>query len=134
MTVQDILIEYSKNPPNKGILEHATLRYKELNRLCADVCEVFLVIENDRVQEFSFDGYMSITATACTALFGESILGKMIEEVLSLDESYMLELLGGPVSQRRRNATVFGLLATKNALEVYRGHEKRYDFSDVLIM
>lgn len=76
---------------------------------------------------------MSIVATACTSLFGESIIGKTLDEVLALSEPSMIELLGWSVSQRRRNAAVFWLLATKNALESYRQSERRYDFSDVLI-
>jgi NifU-like protein involved in Fe-S cluster formation len=71
MSSADIIIEYSQNPPNKGILEHATIRYRESNRICADVVEVFLIIENGVLQRFSFDGYMSIVATACVSLTGE---------------------------------------------------------------
>jgi len=57
------------------------------------VCEVFLVVKNDIVKEFSFDGYMSIVATACTSIFGESIIGISIDEILAFDESYMHDLL-----------------------------------------
>lgn len=45
-----------------------------MNRLCADVCEVSLCIEGERLTDFSFDGYMSLIATACTSIFGESIV------------------------------------------------------------
>ena len=71
MSSQDLIIEYSQNPPNKGILEHASIHYRETNRVCADVVEVFLVLENNLLSEFSFDGYMSIIATACVSITGE---------------------------------------------------------------
>jgi NifU-like protein involved in Fe-S cluster formation len=71
MSTQDLIIEYSTNPPNKKILENATIRYREHNRVCADVVEVFLIIENTLLKEFSFDGYMSIVATACVSITGE---------------------------------------------------------------
>jgi NifU-like protein involved in Fe-S cluster formation len=67
----DLIIEYSSNPPNKGILDNANIRYRETNRVCADVVEVFLVIEDGILRQFSFDGYMSIIATACVSITGE---------------------------------------------------------------
>lgn len=132
MTLTDIVAEYSRHPPNKGKISEPTIVYREMNRLCADVCEVSLHIEWGKILDFSFDGYMSIIATACTSVFGESIVWKDMREVLSFDESYMLTLLWSGVTQRRRNAMVFWLLATKNALETYLGSDKRYDFSDIL--
>jgi NifU-like protein involved in Fe-S cluster formation len=71
LSSSDLIIEYSQNPSNKGILENATIRYREHNRVCADVVEVFLVIEDTLLKQFSFDGYMSIVATACVSITGE---------------------------------------------------------------
>jgi NifU-like protein involved in Fe-S cluster formation len=71
MSSSDLIIEYSSNPPNKGILSDASIRYRETNRVCADVVEVFLIIEDDILRQFSFDGYMSIIATACVSITGE---------------------------------------------------------------
>lgn len=71
MTSQELIIEYSRNPPNKGITEDTTIRYREANRVCADIVEVFLQIEDDVLIAFSFDGYMSIVATACVSITGE---------------------------------------------------------------
>ena len=68
MSSTDLIIEYSSNPPNKGILDNANIRYRETNRVCADVVEVFLVIEGGILRQFSFDGYMSIIASACVSI------------------------------------------------------------------
>lgn len=67
----ELIMAYSRDVPNKFIMENPTIRYKEINRVCSDVVEVFLKIENGVLQEFSFDGYMSVTATACVAITGE---------------------------------------------------------------
>lgn len=71
MSSADLIIEYSRNPPNKEVLQNPTIRYREANRVCADVVEVFLIIENDVLDQFTFDGYMSIVATACVSITGE---------------------------------------------------------------
>ncbi len=71
MSSADLIIEYSSNPPNKGVLDNATIRYREANRVCADVVEVSLIIADGELGQFMFDGYMSIVATACVSITGE---------------------------------------------------------------
>ena len=55
-----------------------------------------------------------------------------LEEILQLDNSYIEELIGMPVSQRRKQASVLGLLTTKNALHVYLQDGKKEYFEDVI--
>jgi hypothetical protein len=33
-TYSEMFLEYAKNPPNKGILQHPTVIYREENRSC----------------------------------------------------------------------------------------------------
>lgn len=124
---------YSRDVPNKYIMENPTLRYREVNRVCSDVVEVFLRIENDILTEFSFDGYMSITATACVAITGELLLEHNIDEILTLNEKFIHENIGNDISPRRRLASLIGLLAIKNAIHIYKNDGIREDFSDIEI-
>ena len=126
-------MEYSRDVPNKYIMENPTLRYREVNRVCSDVVEVFLRIENDILTEFSFDGYMSITATACVAITGELLLEHNIDEILTLNEKFVHENIGNDISPRRRLASLIGLLAIKNAIHIYKNDGIREDFSDIEI-
>lgn len=132
MDTNALLIEYSNNPSNKYIMEDADIRYREHNRVCADVVEVFAKFRDNTISEFSFDGYMSIVATACTAITGESLIGTDIDEVLTYDESYIASIIGDGISPRRKNASLIGLLAVKNAIHEYRKDGKREDFSDIM--
>lgn len=131
MNSAELIIAYSQDTPNKYIMEDPTIRYREVNRVCSDVVEVFLLIEDDSVTEFSFDGYMSATATACVAVTGELIEGKHIDEILLLDETFIRENIGSDISPRRRYASLIGLLAIKNAIHLYKHDELREDFSDI---
>ena len=124
---------YSRDVPNKYIMENPTLRYREVNRVCSDVVEVFLRIENDILTEFSFDGYMSITATACVAITGELLLEHNIDEILTLNEKFVHENIGNDISPRRRLASLIGLLAIKNAIHIYKNDGIQEDFSDIEI-
>ena len=133
MDTNTLIIEYSQNPANKYIMEDATIRYREHNRICADVIEVFLKIENNTLIDYSFDGYMSIVATACAAVTGESLLEQDLDIILTYDENYIKEIIGDGISPRRRNASLIGLLAVKNAIHEYRKDGVREDFSDILV-
>lgn len=133
MNSQDLIIEYSQNPPNKWILDNATIRYRETNRVCADVVEVFLVIEWDILKQFWFDGYMSIVATACTAITGEILEWTPLDTILTLDEGFIHENIGTDISPRRRFASLLWLLAIKNAIHEYRQDGKKEDFSDIVV-
>ncbi|MDD5377378.1 MAG: iron-sulfur cluster assembly scaffold protein [Candidatus Gracilibacteria bacterium] len=129
----ETFLEYAKNPPNKGILEGATIRHFEENRSCGDALEVFLKIDDaDTVQDFSFEGNTAIVTTACTSIFGESIIGMHVSEILSMEYQSVREMIGFDVSPRRKQASVLGLLAVRNALHEYRGDGMIDDFSDVL--
>lgn len=129
--VDALFLEYAKNPPNKGVLVNPTVTHFEENRTCGDSLEVYLLIEDGMLKDFSFDGKTSIVTTACAAMFGEAVLGERIENVLSMTSADMLEI-AGPVSPRRRNASVLGLLATRNAIHDFLRDGIVDDFSDVL--
>ncbi len=132
MSQDTTFLEYAKNPPNKGIMENATVSHFEENRTCGDALQVYLVIEDGRLKDFSFDGKTSIVTTACAAMFGEAVLGESVESVLAMTSSDMVEI-AGPVSPRRKAASVLGLLATRNALHKWKGDGVTDDFSDVLL-
>jgi NifU-like protein involved in Fe-S cluster formation len=131
MTSQELIIEYSQNPPNKRMMENPTIRYREVNRVCADVAEVFLKIEDDTLVSFTFDGYMSIVATACISITGELVEGWKLDDILALDEGFIHENIGTDISPRRRFASMIGILALHNAIHEYRQDGKKEDFSDI---
>ena len=133
MNSAELIMAYSRDVPNKYIMENPTLRYREVNRVCSDVVEVFLRIENGILTEFSFDGYMSITATACVVITGELLLEHSIDEILTLNEKFVHENIGNDISPRRRLASLIGLLAIKNAIHIYKNDGIREDFSDIEI-
>lgn len=129
----ELIMAYSRDIPNKYIMENPSVRYKEINRVCSDVVEVFLRIENNILTEFSFDGYMSVTATACVAITGELLSEKPLSDILQLNEKFIHENIGTDISPRRKYASLIGLLAIKNAIHEYLDDGISEDFSDIEI-
>ena len=133
---------YSKTPPNKGVLGDYDISFWEENRTCGDDLKVYIKIErqqgalapwkNDTITAWSFEGDTAIITTACASIFGESIIGMKAEEVFELWYSYVEELVEMPISSRRKQASVLGLLTTRNALHTYLDDGVKDTFDDVL--
>jgi len=128
----ETIIYYSKTPPNKGILPEFDVSFWEENRTCGDDLKVYIKMEGNVIKDWSFQGDTAIITTACASIFGESILGLEAEEVFEFGYSYIEELIEAPVSDRRKQASVLGLLTTRNALHVYLKDGKKDVFDTVL--
>lgn len=129
----DTIIFYSKNPPNKWVLWEYNISFWEENRICGDDLKVYMKIdENWVIQDWSFEGDTAIITTACASIFWESIVWMHVEEVLKYDYFYIEDLIGMPVSTRRKQASVLGLLTTRNAIHKYLRDWVKDIFSDVI--
>lgn len=123
---------YSKTPPNKGKLPSFDITFWEENRTCGDDLTVYIKLKDGCIENWSFEGDTAIITTACASIFWESMVGMKTEEVFKFWYLYIEELIGMPVSERRKNASVLGLLTTRNALHQYLKDGKHDTFDDVL--
>lgn len=123
---------YATNPQHMGEISDATLRYTEHNRVCGDDIDVYLCIEDGKIQKWSFTGKASMITIACSGLFGDIVQGVDFETLFSWNQKSIIADTGITVSPRRERAQVLALLATRNALHEYLQDGKRDDFSDVL--
>lgn len=128
----ETIIFYSKTPPNKGVLENYDVKYFEDNSICGDDLEVYLKVRDWKILDFSFMGDTAIITTACASILWESILNMHVDKVLELDYDYIEELVGMPISPRRKQASVLGLLSTRNAIHEYLQDGKKDNFDDII--
>jgi len=124
---------YSKNPPNKWELDTYDISFWEENRTCWDDLKVYIKIDDWVFTDWSFTWDTAIITTACASIFGESIIGLEIERVFDFDYNYIENLIRMPVSERRKQASVLGLLTTRNAIHEYLKDEKKDTFDDLII-
>ena len=127
----EIIQYYSRNAKNRGVLKDATIVHSEENRACGEDVTVYLKIEDEKFVDFSFDGDLSIITTACSAVFWESIIDQDITSVFEMWYEDIVEMIEMEVSPRRRRASVFALLATRNAIHIYLKDGKEDTFEDV---
>jgi len=125
---------YSRNATNRGVLKwDDILVHWEENRNCGEDVTVYIKIKDNIFEDFRFDGDLSIITTACSAVFWEFIIGQPIETVFDMWYSDIVEMIESEVSPRRRRASVFALLATRNAIHKYLLDGKHDDFWDVWV-
>ena len=128
----ETIIYYSKNPQNKWVLDDFDIEFWEENRTCWDDLKVYMKIDAGKVVDWSFEWDTAIITKACASIFGESIIGMELEEILTLDYNYIVELIEDQVSDRRKQASVLGLLTTRNAIHSYLKDGKLDTFDDVI--
>jgi len=128
----ETIVYYSKNHPNKLVLDDFDVEYWEDNRTCWDDLKVYISIDNSKIKDWSFTWDTAIITTACASIFGESIILMDIKEVLTLNYKYITELIESEISERRKNASVLGLLTTRNAIHKYLNDWKIDTFEDVI--
>ena len=128
----EIITFYSKNPPNRWVLDNYTITRTQENLACGDDIEVFIKIEDNKIADFAFDWDTSIISTACASIFWESIVGMDINEVLQKRYSYIENLVWMPISPRRKNASVLWMIVTQNAIHEYLNDWIVWDFDDLM--
>ena len=127
----EVIQYYSRNAKNRGEMESPTIFHSEENRSCGEDVTVYLKIENEKIKKFSFEWDLSIITTACSAVFWESIIGQPVESVFEMWYTDIVQMIEMEVSPRRRRASVFALLATRNAIHMYLKDGKEDSFEDV---
>jgi len=95
------IIERYKSPQYRGHLDPHDIQFEDDNPLCGDHIEITIrVDENEVVTEAAFDGKGCAISQASADLLVESIHGKALEEVKTMNKEDVLDLLGidlGPV-------------------------------------
>ncbi|MDX6604170.1 MAG: nitrogen fixation protein NifU [Solirubrobacterales bacterium] len=110
------ILEHYKRPHNFGELAVADLEFEDNNPLCGDELRVQLRLDDERrIQEVAFSGHGCAISQASASLVSDEIKGMPIDDLLRLDKSFVLELLGIDISATRMKCAMLGLKIVKSA-------------------
>ena len=118
MKYSEKVMDHFTNPRNVGEIENADGVGTVGNAKCGDIMKVYLKIENDVIVDCKFKTFGCAAAIATSSTATEMIIGKTVEEALTITNKKVVEVLGGLPSQKL-HCSVLAEEAIKKAIEDY---------------
>lgn len=89
MIKREIIMDHYENPRNKGLVDDP--RYIKVNmnsESCIDDIDIQILIENNIIKDFRFDGVGCTISTASTSILSELVIGCDIQQALQIIREY----------------------------------------------
>ncbi|MDQ3849421.1 MAG: iron-sulfur cluster assembly scaffold protein [Actinomycetota bacterium] len=110
------ILEHYKRPHNWGTLEPHDLVFEDTNPLCGDELRVEIRTgEEGRIEDLRFSGHGCAISQASASMASDEVKGMKIDDLLRLDRSFVLDLLGIEISATRMKCALLTLKVLKGA-------------------
>lgn len=116
MLYTEELLEHYRHPLNFKKLNKFTHQITLQNPLCGDVITLYLNLENDIVQDISFEGKGCAISTASASLMTEYFKGKSLKMLRKIENKSTMNIVGIEVSPGRLKCLLLPFEAFKKAL------------------
>lgn len=86
---RQIIMDHYENPRNKSLVNDP--RYLKVNmnsESCIDDIDIQILVEDNIIKDFRFDGVGCTISTASTSILSELVINKTIDEALTIIQNY----------------------------------------------
>lgn len=118
LAYSDKTIDHFSNPRNVGVVNNYNGRGKIGEQGCGDVCEITILVEDERIKDIKFRVYGCAGAVATSSAVTEIAKGKTCEEALQLTDDDVVEFLGG-LPEQKKHCSLLGVRALNQAIYDY---------------
>ena len=123
------VMDHFTNPRNVGVIENADGIGQVGNPKCGDIMKMYLKIENNIIVDAKFKTFGCGAAVATSSMATELVVGKTVDEALSITNKAVAEALDGlpPVKMHCSNLAEE---AIKSAIDDYKRKNGLLDDKD----
>ena len=115
----DKVLDHVRNPRNVGSLDDANVVVQAGDPSCGDALVFFLKIENDSIYDIKFLIKGCGAAVATSSVATELVMGKTLDEVLTLDDQRIAMALDG-LPEEKMHCSNMAASALHAAVQQYR--------------
>ena len=112
------VIEHFKNPRNVGAVPDADGIGHVGNKVCGDIMELSIKVENNIITDAKFRTFGCCAAIATSSMVTEMVKGKNVDQALAISNKAVAQALGG-LPKIKMHCSVLAEEALKSAIENY---------------